>query len=484
MADALHTQASNVDLPQAGALTFPGGLEVEISMAGDESRGALWTCNWSHPDGLDGGVTRRERFQLAQVSPGSAQFEALELVSTTSSAEARLSVPPEGIATVAQVLQEFQCSIEGRNISSLPRLVSDETVENFVEEDLTSSRRRLPLVLVSKDVAEGIPLIDPTRLAKICAGMAEVFVLQDHSVALGLSDLIPRRSGCLNGSVRIYNSGFTRESEPLHHPITLGDTIKSWQKAAFDAELHFLDKVGKISAISHSEGSTIEHVRTALREQLGRHLAQQKTTRTSLEEQVVALNAEIEAKDRYVRELEDELERQRKLWYEYRPSGIGGEPPVIPSGEPGLPEFASVTDALQYASSQWPDDLNILQSAWDSARETDSRRRTEVFAALAAIREVARQTFSGIPFGQNLEAFFRLRFNLRYRQRDHEATVSEYGDYRRFQYDGNRVLFENHITIGPNSESCLQIYFFLDMSARKVVIGYCGRHLPTKGWQS
>ncbi len=482
--DLLPPQAPPWVLPITGDLKVAGGNELEFSTAGDEKGPALWTCNWSHPDVAGTGVSRVERIQLAQVGPGTSQLEILEMASAQDSSEERLSVPPRGISLVAPIMNGFQCSVEGRPISSIPRLVSDETVEVFVRDDLSSHRRRLPLVLVSKTSKEGTPSVDPTRLAQITAGLAEVFLLQDDSVAMSLSDLLSRRLECTNGSVRVYNPGFAKNANPLHHPVTLGDTIKSWRRTSFDPELYLLERVGKASAITHSEGSTIQEARRLLRAELGRHLAQQRSARATLEEQVGHLRTELEEKTRYVKDLEDELERQRKLWYEYRPKRLTDEAPVITSGEAVLPEFESVHAVLQYAAEQWPNTLTVLQSAWDSAQETDSRRKTEVFTALTAIKETADQTFEGAHFGQNLETVYRLKFNLRYRPRDHQATVDEYGDFRRFMYDGRRVLFENHITIGPNSNSCLQIYFLLDPASKKVVIGYCGKHLPTKGWQS
>jgi hypothetical protein len=482
--DMLPTEGPPLVLPRNGEFKFGAGHELELSTAGNENGPALWTCNWSHPDNQNENIVRKERIQLAQTGPGPAQFELLELASASGASEERLSVPPDGIAIVAPIMQGFQCSVNGRPISSIPRLIGDETVEDFVEQDLSSPRRRLPLILVSKSEKEELPSVDPARLAKIVAGLAEVFLIQDNSVAMGLADLLTRRLACTNGSVRIYNTGFTRGANPLHHPITLGDTIKSWRKTLFQPELYFLDRVGRISAIAHSEGSTIQEARRLLREEFGKNLLQQRTTRASLMEQVESLKSELDEKNRYVADLEDELERQRRLWYEYRPGALAADAPPVVSGETALPEFDSVHSALQFAAAQWPDRLTVLQSGWDSALETDSRRRTEVFTAVGAIKEVGDQMFAGGHFGQNIETLYRQRFNLRYRARDHQATVDEYGDFRRFLYDGRRVLFENHITIGPNSNSCLQIYFLLDSRTRKVVIGYCGKHLPTKGWQS
>lgn len=69
----------------------------------------------------------------------------------------------------------------------------------------------------------------------------------------------------------------------------------------------------------------------------------------------------------------------------------------------------------------------------------------------------------------------------KYSPRESEATLSKHGRDRPM-HQGKPM--QKHLTIGRNSpDRCVQIYFEVDQSERKIIIGYCGRHLPTSsGW--
>ncbi len=58
------------------------------------------------------------------------------------------------------------------------------------------------------------------------------------------------------------------------------------------------------------------------------------------------------------------------------------------------------------------------------------------------------------------------------------TTRKQYGASYKFEYNGERLLFEPHITIGSgDANSCASIHFILDPASGKIVIGHVGRHL-------
>lgn len=69
----------------------------------------------------------------------------------------------------------------------------------------------------------------------------------------------------------------------------------------------------------------------------------------------------------------------------------------------------------------------------------------------------------------------------KYSPRESDATLNKHG-WHRPMHQGKPM--QKHLTIGRNSsDRCVQIYFEVDQSKRKIIIGYCGRHLPTSsGW--
>ncbi len=48
-----------------------------------------------------------------------------------------------------------------------------------------------------------------------------------------------------------------------------------------------------------------------------------------------------------------------------------------------------------------------------------------------------------------------------------------------FMYNERKRRILRHLTLGGgDSENCLQIYFEPDIEPAKMVVAYCGRHLP------
>jgi hypothetical protein len=67
-----------------------------------------------------------------------------------------------------------------------------------------------------------------------------------------------------------------------------------------------------------------------------------------------------------------------------------------------------------------------------------------------------------------------------YRPMVSETVVRVHGDHYRFEYQGRRQIFSEHITLGGGyPKECMSIHFLWDETRAKLVIGYFGEHLPT-----
>jgi hypothetical protein len=64
--------------------------------------------------------------------------------------------------------------------------------------------------------------------------------------------------------------------------------------------------------------------------------------------------------------------------------------------------------------------------------------------------------------------------------KESESTMKNYKDTRKFDYDGKRVLMEHHLKFGvaTNKRLTLRVHFLPDRDKNRIVIGYCGAHLP------
>ena len=57
--------------------------------------------------------------------------------------------------------------------------------------------------------------------------------------------------------------------------------------------------------------------------------------------------------------------------------------------------------------------------------------------------------------------------------------LGKFGRHYEFEYQGEKQLFEPHITIGAGDpNSCASIHFIFDQQREKIIVGHVGKHLP------
>jgi hypothetical protein len=192
------------------------------------------------------------------------------------------------------------------------------------------------------------------------------------------------------------------------------------------------------------------------------------------------LRAEVEAARRQINELEIELSNAREnlvqLWE------AQSAPADIPAPAAGERDFTDVIEALRAAAVEFNDVLVIWESALRSAEESLFASPSQVFRALRAIAEVGRDYFSaragGPPLGP-MEQAFRNKVPFKYTSFESQTTLGLFGADRVFRHGEQSRQMQRHLTLGGGqTNNCLQIYFEFDDANRRVLIGYCGRHLP------
>jgi len=193
------------------------------------------------------------------------------------------------------------------------------------------------------------------------------------------------------------------------------------------------------------------------------------------------LCAERDAAQRRVAELEADLrntkENLAQLWGSL--AAPGPQPPA-----PGLIDeraFDTVVDALRAAVAEFADVLTLWEDATRSAEQSLYASPAKVFQALQAIAAVGRDYFqaqSGGPSLGPVDQAFHTRVPFKYTGFESQTTLSLYGAERVFHHGEQSRQMQRHLTLGGGQTSnCLQIYFEFDDATRRVLIGYCGRHL-------
>lgn len=143
----------------------------------------------------------------------------------------------------------------------------------------------------------------------------------------------------------------------------------------------------------------------------------------------------------------------------------------------------TMAEAVECAENKFPH-LEILESAKASASNSPFRRPYDVFLALSILNEYVEK-FSDAIKDQNEEPPNLLEFlkknggGRRCSMHISKPTKNKHGSHYKFKYQGEKTLFEPHITIGSGGASkCASIHFIFDEEKMKIVIGHVGRHLP------
>lgn len=135
-------------------------------------------------------------------------------------------------------------------------------------------------------------------------------------------------------------------------------------------------------------------------------------------------------------------------------------------------------EILRFYQSMAPERLEVLDSAFESAKDADNfhlpYRLSELMHKL--IYEYLDLIKSGNP-----DAEARKVFGKGYSAKESETVTSNkrLRAMREFYYGGENVLFLQHLSVGRNYGTQLSIRVYFKVIEGKVVIAYCGSHLDT-----
>lgn len=148
-------------------------------------------------------------------------------------------------------------------------------------------------------------------------------------------------------------------------------------------------------------------------------------------------------------------------------------------------QFVSVAEAVDAVKREIvrPDGpLVLLDRVVESAADCPYRRPCRIYACLMALHRVAEQwrRNHGVLGKEGWRSALE-REGIAYRARISQTARGTCGDLYRFRYRGQRILFQEHTTFGAKGcHTCASIHWIRDAERLVVVVGHCGRHLPTR----
>jgi hypothetical protein len=374
----------------------------------------------------------------------------------------------------------------------------------------------------------------------VLLGLAQVAALANETAVRRLTELLGPERSCAGALGRIYWPGFTRDGPPAEHTLFRIEELRRQAKGQ-SMDTFLLINLFQLFAARYREGALLTAARLALErdrdawrraaaaaerdlaaageaegrarqecDRLRQECATARQVIRSLQGDLAAardaaaparpetfdelaaelerawdenrrLAAEAEATRQEAAELRAELRVHQENWALFREAQPVSALAPGSAGGHGR-QFATVADALRAAADEFGDVLTVWEDAARAAAASPFGMPAKVFQALEAIAEVGRAYFlardGGPPLGP-VEHAFACRVPFKYTGFESQTTLSLYGAQRVFHHGERSRQMQRHLTLGGGTtNNCLQIYFDFDDDSRRVLIGYCGRHLP------
>jgi hypothetical protein len=451
-------------------------IECHVTGLDGRTEGLLHELSWQFPDADDPSL--RWTVDIAMLPTADATL--FTLVSRIASVDFEL-LP----ARVRLHTPRIICDVVGRGdsriglhpISSEPAWLDPEQVPELVQL-LCEQSRRHPIVVASPDPATDAPAVDPVVLSDALAGLASVHVLASRWSGYALTDEIGKDYSCYNGAVRIYWPRFEPGVNRFEHPLWLPPHIDQLGgESGFAPFLHRM--IAGAASFRFVEPAPLRAFRARIEE------ARAATLRASVANGYESLFDEYVKLDVQARELRarvETLSAENESLRRDVSARWAATADANGSGRSNLsderPEPANVLQAVEHAAERLAH-VKLLPSAFESARESPFRQPLKVYSALAAIDDVARswieQLGGGPGIGSRHDAFRQRGFE--YKDDISQIATGRWRDEYTYLYEGKRILFAPHITIGAKSaDRCLSIHMYWDEGRRRVAVAHVGRH--------
>jgi hypothetical protein len=395
---------------------------------------------------------------------------------------------------IQSVVDRYGTTVDGLGLSAWSR-VTTGGVDGYVTF-LRDPDRKLPVVAVTMKT-DGTSVIEPAVLASRLRGVAHVVCI-DPDATYVVSDLVTPQLSCFGGAARIYWPGFAPDASPLSHPLWIPRTLMTADAVVDEV----VARVGRAAALTYGPPRLEMVLRressakaiAAARAERQAQAAERETVRQAsgglsaaefadFSADFTALESRAEGYERRIEELELELElardeRERARDAERQAWAVVSESqrqqgPQLDSSAPASPN--SVLGAVEAAAQQCSN-LRFLQSAFESAAESQYSDPALVLSDLLLLDEIATMWVQG-TMGADFRTVFRERHNG-FRADISTTAATRYAEDYAIRYDGKTEQMGPHLRrgVGP-PPTILGIYWFKDDDLKKLVIGHVGRKL-------
>jgi hypothetical protein len=405
---------------------------------------------------------------------------------------------------VRDLLVSERCSVSNFPITIRPHLVPESEVGDFVEGFLCSPYRTLPVLMISPDI-DGSFLLESRDLADRLAGLCTVVELQSQAATFRLTAVVGRALNCFNGAVRLYWPGLSTKSDPWQHPLFMPVAVRHYQQTRSGFHGQIIDLISAALSLRSVPGPVTRQASVAFakvrRDEIEELKSRYEKGLADFKEFEPMLKLVEEERDTYKEELEkaknqvdflllaleektQELKDVKENWNVYEDFSKGTPEAVLSQFEEeeeieeGI--FSNVKDAVCTAKDEFVQNLEVLESAIESAATCPFRNPGRIYQTLQAINDICiswKTTLeSKSSMGGGLVQAFKLR-GFDFKNDISQTCRTKFENDYKFMYQGKRQMFAQHITDGSgNPNSCFSVHMLFDEAVKKVIIAYVGIH--------
>ncbi len=455
-------------------------------------QGSLAEFTWRHPH--EGSTTIAWSTMVSCVKVGGELWLSIRVSNTgplPSHPSALLTTRPRLLLALREF---FSISCEGERCDGEPKVVNGQDLPIFVRYELFDPSRRTPVLVVSPD-STGKFRVDPQQLAAEFMSLAWVRSINSPEDTYSLTREVGGKAlSCFGGAARLYLPGFSKDTPPTRHPLLLPERLSRQAdrlRLAQALALFTVRRYAMDSDVSAERDRLRDHraIAKAARDRevlvaLDKSLATARKAEDietlatlyqaeadsakARNEQLVAQLADLESKNTWL-----ESERLRLL------EKLEGQRQTD-EDEPRIPDVDSVFEAVEQANELFDDELLILPSAFDSARQSPYKHPARVLEALRLMASVASRKREGL--GTSLEEIFRSN-GLDYSGGIARTTSKKHRQQYISKHEGVEYFCPEHLKLGVSRDpsECLRIYFTSDHDTEeRFVIGHVGEHLDSR----
>lgn len=376
----------------------------------------------------------------------------------------------------------------------------DETNTEIAKYLILDPNRQHPVIIISP-YADGTYPIDVEKLRELVVTIADIVKIKPNADTYEISRQLGGRYSAWRGAMNIVFAKYGDEySSYVMLPDQMTDFIiqDSLETEVFSIITHKTNIPNSRKQISHhyvNESNLRLELHRKKKEaqeskDVGKYVSFLESYIKSQEQQNSRLRAEADEYAQLYDECENEMRQMQfdMASLKHQLTQAGAQKYSDYDEKTRIALFNSFfqkpnpTECLLSLCSLFPKEVEILESAWKSAKESDSFKYGDRLMILLKklVFDYRMSLIEGKGDSNALNIFGKESFTAK----ESETTESNKRaiELRTFDYDGEQIHMVKHLKIGvnPSAAETIRVHFHWDSKLQKIVIGHCGQHLDLR----